>query len=437
MSLTASATFDASGFEGFLEARSSEPQWLTLLRRESFSHAEAMDWPSRRSEEWIRTDNRIFQLHKYAPPQVPGGELEIPDVAQLREGIDPGGTMLTVDSQLAVETLDESLAAMGVLFGSLERFCNEAPDKVRPFLYTVVDPDYDKFAALHAAFWSGGQFLYVPKGVVIEKPLYIGSVMSDGGIDTSHTLIVLEEGAEATVIHESNSVDPAAGGLHMGAIEIIQKPNSHLRYVNVQEWGHKTYHFAHQKATVDRDATLQWTVAAMGAGLAKVNQSVDLIGPGADSQVNGVLFTEGRQHIAYHTQQHHKAPSCHSDFLYKSAQQDKSRTVWRGMIKVDKKAQKTDGYQRNDNLVLSNHSRADSIPGLEIEADDVRCTHGSTTAKVDEEQIFYALCRGFTRKEAVRMIVSGFFQQIFDRITIESVRDALALAIARQVREYE
>ncbi|MEL7267639.1 MAG: SufD family Fe-S cluster assembly protein, partial [Planctomycetota bacterium] len=150
-----------------------------------------------------------------------------------------------------------------------------------------------------------------------------------------------------------------------------------------------------------------------------------------------VMFTEGRQHLAYHTLQHHCAESCRSDFLYKAAQQDNSRTVWRGMIKVDQKAQKTDGYQRNDNLILSNRARADSIPGLEIEADDVRCTHGSTTAKVDEEQIFYALCRGFTRKEAVRMIVTGFFQQIFDRITIESVRDALGESIARQVREYE
>jgi Fe-S cluster assembly protein SufD len=223
----------------------------------------------------------------------------------------------------------------------------------------------------------------------------------------------------------------------MGAVELIQKPGSHLRYVNVQEWGHKTYHFAHQQANIDRDSQLQWTIAAMGSGLSKVNQSVDMVGAGANCQVNGVMFTEGRQHLAYHTQQYHRAPNCHSDFLYKSAQQDKSRTVWRGMIKVDKVAQKTDGYQRNDNLVLSNHSRADSIPGLEIEADDVRCTHGSTTAKVDEEQIFYARCRGFTQKEATRMIVSGFFQQIFDRITIESVRDALAAAIARQVREYE
>ena len=149
------------------------------------------------------------------------------------------------------------------------------------------------------------------------------------------------------------------------------------------------------------------------------------------------MFTEGRQHLAYHTLQHHKAESCRSDFLYKAAQQDKSRTVWRGMIKVDPAAQKTDGYQRNDNLVLSHHARADSIPGLEIEADDVRCTHGSTTSKVDEDQIFYARCRGFTRKEATRMIVTGFFQQIFDRITIESVREALGAAIARQVREYE
>jgi Fe-S cluster assembly protein SufD len=141
--------------------------------------------------------------------------------------------------------------------------------------------------------------------------------------------------------------------------------------------------------------------------------------------------------LSYHTLQHHQAPNCRSDFLYKAALQDKSRTVWRGMIKVDKKAQKTDGYQRNDNLLLSNAARADSIPGLEIKADDVRCTHGSTTGRVNDEMIFYAQCRGFTRQEAIRMIVSGFFQQIFDRITIDSVRDALGLAISRRVRDYE
>ncbi|MEM8912533.1 MAG: Fe-S cluster assembly protein SufD [Planctomycetota bacterium] len=437
MPTTDTLTFDAAGFEAFLASRNNEPTWLTELRRESFSHAEAMQWPARRSEEWIRTDIRTFQLKKFAPPLPADSLSDLPSVHQLRDGIEPCGVIETVDSHIVAESLDQSLSDKGVLFGSLERMCAEHPDQVRPFLYTVVDPDYDKFAALHAAFWSGGQFLYVPRGVVIDKPIYIGSTLRPGATDTTHTLIVLEEGAEATVIHESNSTDSGSSGLHVGAVELVQKPGSHLRYVNVQEWGHKTFHFAHQKATVDRDAQLQWTVAAMGAGLAKVNQSVDLVGPGADSQVNGVLFTEGRQHIAYHTEQYHRAPNCHSDFLYKSAQQDRSRTVWKGMIKVDKIAQKTDGYQRNDNLVLSSQARADSIPGLEIEADDVRCTHGSTTAKVDEEQVFYARCRGFTRKEATRMIVSGFFQQIFDRISIESVRDAMARAIARQVREVD
>ncbi len=183
-------------------------------------------------------------------------------------------------------------------------------------------------------------------------------------------------------------------------------------------------------------ATLQWTIGALGARLAKVNQHVALVGPGAQTQVNGVMFTEGKQHLAYHTLQHHEAPNCKSDLRYKGALQDKSRVVWRGMIKVDPDAQRTDGYQRNDNLMLSEEARADSIPGLEIEADDVRCTHGATTGRVDDEQIFYCLTRGLTREEAIRTIVTGFFQEVFDRITIDSVRDALGQAIGRRVREF-
>jgi Fe-S cluster assembly protein SufD len=135
--------------------------------------------------------------------------------------------------------------------------------------------------------------------------------------------------------------------------------------------------------------------------------------------------------------QHHQAENCKSDLLYKGGLQDQSRVVWRGMIKVDPGAQRTDGYQRNDNLMLSDHARADSIPGLEIQADDVRCTHGSTTGRVDDEMIFYAQCRGLTRKEATRMVVAGFFQQVFDRITIDSVREALGEAIGRRIREYD
>ena len=429
--------FDDAGLEAIVSAH-PQPDWMIQARRDALAHANHVGWPERKHEEWIRTDIRTFKLEKFAPTLASLDTSELIDrYHQLLDGVETAGRVETINSRVTDVTLDEGLASRGVVFGSLEQVANEHPDLVRPHYFTATDPLYDRFAALHAAFHCGGQFLYVPRGVVIENPIHIGSVLTDGGADTTHTLIVLDEGAQATVLHECNSVDPMASGLHLGGVELIQKPGSHLRYVNLQEWGHKAYHFAHQKAIVDRDATLQWTIAAMGSRLSKVNQSVDMVGPGADSQVNGVMFTEGRQHLAYHTLQHHVAPNCHSDFLYKSAQQDQSRTVWRGMIKVDKAAQKTDGYQRNDNLVLSTASRADSIPGLEIEADDVRCTHGSTTAKVDEEQIFYAMCRGFTRPEAVRMIVTGFFQQIFDRITIDSVREALGAAIARQVREYD
>ncbi|QDT03745.1 FeS cluster assembly protein SufB [Rubripirellula lacrimiformis] len=438
MTPTTETSFDAAGFDQFIESR-NEPDWLTDMRREAWQHADAMAWPERRAEEWIRTDIRAFQIKKFGVPVIDGDlpSIDTTQIHQLLKGVDLAGSLETIDSRVTSEQIDPELTAKGVVFGSLERIAAEHPDLVREHLFTAFDPDYDKFAALHAAFFSGGQFLYVPRGVVIEKPIHIGSILSDGGTDTTHTLVVLDEGAEATVLHESNSVSEDAKGLHIGSVELIQKPGSHLRYVNLQEWGLKTYHFAHQKAVIDRDSTLQWTIAAMGSHLSKVNQSVDMIGRRADCQVNGVMFTEGRQHLAYHTQQYHRAPQCHSDFLYKAAQQDQSRTVWKGMIKVDKIAQQTDGYQRNDNLVLSGSSRADSIPGLEIEADDVRCTHGSTTAQVDAEQIFYARCRGFTQKEATRMIVIGFFQQIFDRISIESVRDALGQAIARQVREYE
>ena len=160
--------------------------------------------------------------------------------------------------------------------------------------------------------------------------------------------------------------------------------------MNLQNWGHGVWHFAHQKAIVGRDASIQWTIAAIGSRLSKVNQHVELVGRGAECQVNGVLFTEGKQHISYHTLQHHAAPDCRSDFLYKAALQDQSRTVWRGMIKVDPLAVKTDGYQRNDNLMLSGQCprRFDSGPGNP--GDDVRCTHGSTSGQVDEELIFYA-----------------------------------------------
>jgi Fe-S cluster assembly protein SufD len=432
---TTTIGFSSASFAAFLESR-DEPGWLKDQRRAAWRTFESLPMPGRNNEEWMRTDIRLFRLDRFHLPIEATAAMVCSD-ALLTQGVELAGQMVTLDCHLVSASLDPKWAERGVLFGSLDALVAKHGDLIKPHLFRAMDADYDKFSALHAACWSGGTLLYVPRGVKIDKPFHNLSALSDGGVDLGHILVVLEEGAEATLLSETAGGSPTGAGLHCGAIELLVGPEANLRYVNLQNWGHGVWHFSHQKGLVDRDAGLQWTIGALGSRLAKVNQHVALVGPGAETQVNGVMFTEGRQHLAYHTLQHHQAPSCRSDLLYKGGLQDKTRLVWRGMIKVDRDAQKTDGYQRNDNLMLSEEARADSIPGLEIEADDVRCTHGATTGRVDDEQIFYCRCRGLTRKEATRTVVSGFFQQVFDRITIDSVRDSLGEAIGRRVREFE
>jgi Fe-S cluster assembly protein SufD len=433
----ASTGFSQEAFDAFLATR-HEPSWHMDMRHAAWQRFEELPTPTVREEEWMRTDIRLFKLDRFGLPDQTADALppaQLPH-AMLAAGVNLGGHVASFDSFPLGATLADKWSKQGVLFGSLDDLVTEHGDLLRPYFERhVVDPFKDKFSALQAATWCGGTLLYVPKNVRIDEPLHSLSALSNGGVDLGKTLVILDEGSEATMLSETASTSGDTGGLHVGSIELIVEKGARLRYVNLQNWGHEVWHFAHQKAHVGREARLQWTIGALGGRLAKVNQHVALTGPDAEVQVNGVMFTEGRQHLSYNTHQHHQAPYCKSDLLYKAALQDRSRTVWRGMIKVDKDAQRTDAYQRNDNLMLSRDARADSIPGLEIEADDVRCTHGSTSGRVDDQQLFYAMTRGFTRREAVRMIVTGFFQQVFDRITIESVRDALGEAIGRRVSD--
>ncbi|MEM9186623.1 MAG: Fe-S cluster assembly protein SufD [Planctomycetota bacterium] len=432
--MTAAALTPTTFGDKALTQRPGEPDWLAERRRRSWAAFEAAGWPAVNDEEWMRTDIRLFNLDKFSSAAV---EATATGVGLLSQGVDLGGRVESVNGRAVVSELDPEAASKGVIFGGLGRAVVEHSDALRPsFEREVVSPTYDRFAMLNDASWTGGVVLHVPKGVRLEKPLHaISRLVGGGASDLSKTIVVLEEGAEATLLMETASDDDDAAGLHNGTIEIVVGRGAKLRYVNLQNWNHRTWHFGHQKALVGKEAQLQWTIGALGARLAKVNQQVALTGADAEAQVNGVMFTQGKQHLCYNTHQHHQAPYCRSDLLYKAALQDTSRTVWRGMIKVDEAGQRTDAYQRNDNLMLAKTARADSIPGLEIEADDVRCTHGSTSGRVDDTQVYYAMTRGYTRQEAVRMIVAGFFQQVFDRITIDSVRDALGEAIGSRVQD--
>jgi Fe-S cluster assembly protein SufD len=438
LSPAATGGFTETAFEAFLKNR-DEPAWLTDRRRQAFARFRAFAWPSPRDEEWRRTDIRALKLENFAPPDADGPS------AAARNALDSHWASLSAHYATGIQHVNGAAVRHadqgrlgGAVFLDLNRAARDQPELVKRYLLTeAVSASDDVFAALHAAFWTGGTLLYVPRGVKVDAPLFsLVGLAGEGRVEFGHTLVVLEEDAEATLVRETAAADrDETPGLHVGALEVIQARGSRFRLVNIQNWDASTWHFSRERALVGRDAELQWTVGGLGSRLAKVNQEVALAGQGARAQVNGVMFTTGRQHLAYFTRQDHMAPHTTSDLLYKAGLKDRSRVVWKGMIRVEKDAQRTDAYQKNDNLVLSGTARADSIPGLEIEANDVRCTHGATAGRVDEDMIFYAQARAIRRETAVRLIVEGFFANVYDRITIEPVRETLRQAVAFKLED--
>ncbi|HWE39692.1 MAG TPA: Fe-S cluster assembly protein SufD [Isosphaeraceae bacterium] len=433
---TPTGGFHEANFEAFLKGR-DEPSWLVDRRKQAFEVFRATPMPSMRDEEWRRTDIRPLRLDAFAPPAPHEPSAGAKDsLSAAREALATTyGTGLTHVDARPVAAADPA-GLGGAVLVDLATAVKDHPDLLKRSLLTDAYPTTaDAFAALHAAFWTGGTLLYVPKGVKVEAPLYsLVGLSAEGRADLDHTLVVLEEGAEATLVRETAATGRVdAPALHVGAVELFVGRGAKLRFVNLQNWDGGTWHFSRERALVGPDASLQWTVGGLGSRLAKVNQEVALTGPGARAQVNGVLFTTGRQHLAYFTRQDHQAHHTTSDLLYKGGLKDRSRIVWRGMIRVEPDAQRTDAYQKNDNLVLSDAARADSIPGLEIEANDVRCTHGATAGRVDEDMIFYLRSRGIDRATAIRLIVEGFFANVYDRITVEPVRETLRRAVAEKL----
>ena len=300
-------------------------------------------------------------------------------------------------------------------------------------LYSLVGWD-EKFAAHNAAMWEHGLLVHVPRGVVLELPLYVRVAnAAEGGSLFWRLLIVAEPESRFALIEEYASASPELAAYSNAAVEIVVGQAAKVEYVSVQNLSRGTWHFASHHARVERDAELDWVAGGFGSAKGKIRIQNDLAGPGATSRVTGAYFADGTQHLDYDTFQEHMAPSTTSDFAFKGALRDTARTVWRGMIRVEEGAQKTNAYQENRNLLLSKTAHADSIPGLEILANDVRCTHGATLGQVDREQLFYLMARGLSRAEAERLIVRGFFQDVLDRVALEPVREALADALEARI----
>ena len=418
-------------------SNAGSPEFVRRYREEAWQDFRNFSMPSTSDEPWRRTDIRklnagIFRLPKNGEvgdlPMVPD-ELLLPLVGDQHAGqiiMKPGGSQ---------RNIDESIKKQGVIFTDLITAESEHPEVLEKILGKIVKSDEGKFSALAAAFAENGVLVYVPKGVEIEHPLH--SILWGPGIGLahfSHILIWLEEGSSLTYVHEAASLDESDGQtLHAGLVEINVGAGADLRFVELQSWGDRVWNFSHKRARVEKDANLDWVFAAVGTHLTKDFSDLDLVGEGAVGRMSGFYFTDGDQHLDHDTQQNHFAPNTSSDLLFKGALQGKSRSVWQGMIYVAPGAQKTDGYQANRNLVLSKQARADSIPGLEIMADDVRCTHGATVGKIDADELFYLRSRGIKLPEAERLIVEGFFDPIMQRIPFEGVQDRLKQIITRKM----
>ena len=349
-------------------------------------------------------DETMFQTESILP------ELEVAGWAEVSE------TGLRIHSVPAIE---------GVRF--------ELLDEHDPRLHQLVGWD-DKFTAHNAALWKHGLLVHVPKGVELDLPLYVRIANSvPGGSIFWRLLVVAEEGSRFSLIEEYASATPDLNAYTNAVAELFVEQAAKFEYVSIQNLSRETWHFATHHARVERDAQLDWVAGGFGSKNGKVRIQNDLNGPGATSRVTGAYFADGNQHLDYDTFQEHIAPSTESDFAFKGALREQAHAVWRGMIRVEKDAQRTNAYQENRNLLLSPDAHADSIPGLEIMANDVRCTHGATLGRVNREELFYLMARGLSRSEAERVIVRGFFQDVLDRIDLEPVREALGAALEARI----
>ena len=416
-------TFDRAA----LDALPIAPGSTGAIRERAFTQFQALPVPSQETEEWRYTDLSDFALDFV--PHAPGHGTGAPA---------PGGgglaaSILQHNSSVVMTTSGQDLESRGIIFCDLDLAAEKYADLVDPHLHSLVPTDRTKFTALHGAFRTGGTFLYVPADVAVEMPLQTVTYLdADGAAVFPHTLLIAERGAEVTFI--DRYVSPDLGrGLSDAITEIVVGDGAHVRYASIQEWGEGVTHLSVQRTRLGRDAEFRSLAVGFGASLARAEVEAVLAEPGGFSELLGVFFADEHQHFDHRSLQDHVASNCTSDLLYKGALLDQSRAVYSGWVHVRPGAQKTNAMQTSRNMVLSEHAKADAIPNLEIEANDVRCGHAASVGPVDEETLFYLQSRGIPRDEAERLVVTGFFQEVLDRVTLDEVRQGAELAIQEEL----
>jgi Fe-S cluster assembly protein SufD len=422
--------------EAFDEAVRAGPPAERNTRHRSFERFEAMPFPSPETEEWRYTDLTGFDLSPFVPfaPEPWAENLDQVPAEVVSAAGDPGdraGFAIQHNSSTITARLDPELDRRGVHFESLDAALADHPELLEGRLHAAVPADRTKFSALHAAFRTGGTFVHVPRDVHVEAPLQtLTYVDRDGLAVFPHTILVLDEGAELTFIDRYVSPDHAEGVLSDAVVEIYAGPNSRLHYVALQEWGAGVTHLSVQQAHLERDARLRSLGVAFGGRLARAEVESLLRGDGSSSEMLGLYFADGDQHIDHRSIQDHVGSRTSSDLLYKGALKGSSRAVYTGTVIIEQGAHQCDAYQTNRNVLLSETAKAHSVPNLEILTNDpTRCGHAASVGPVDENELFYLQTRGISPEEAERLIVFGFFREVLDRVELEEVRSGLEHSI--------
>jgi Fe-S cluster assembly protein SufD len=441
---TTSAAFSREAVEALSRSR-NEPAWVLERRLQAWETYENLPMPARTDEEWRRTDLRRLKLERFNPATASHERAETLDELvggagsehqmQFGDASQRAGLSVARDASTVFHNVDPSLAEQGVIFTDLTTAMVEHEDLLKQYFMTEAVPaDFGKFEALHAAMWQTGAFLYVPKGVTVSLPFRSFALAQQAGSALfTHSLVVVEEGAEAFFVDAYQSETQEEHAFASAVVELFLKDDAKLRYVQVQDWGRHVWNFMTQRAVLGRDAELKSLEVTLGSKFTKNSIGSHLRGENSLAEMLGIYFGDQDQFFDHHTWQLHESPYATSDLEFKGALKEGARSVYSGLIKVEEGAQRTDAFQQNRNLVLDRTARADSIPNLEIAANDVRCTHGATVSQVEPEHIFYLQARGIPRSEAQKLVVEGFFRPVIDRIPVEEIQDFLQSAIARKV----
>ena len=421
-----------------LAGGSSEPEAISAARARAWQRFAALPWPTRKSEEWRYTDLTkvgFDALTPVPPASAPAEGMSARVREVLARSGERAGVVVLRDGRVAHLEIEPGAARAGVVLCSIRDAATSHPELLRRALFEArTGPAEEKLWALHIALLGGGYFLYVPRGVEMSAPVHAFHLVEGSGtLSSGHSFVYGEPGARGAVIDEFLSADLDRETVSLHGASISGEGGARIEYVALQRFGRGVKRFSTQRVAAGRDARVVTFNVALGGDLSRADVTSRLAGPGSDSEMLALWFGDSDQHFDHHTLQHHAAPHAHSDLLFKGALTDAGSSVFRGLIRVDKGAQLTDAYQTNRNLLLSDGSHATALPNLEIEADDVRCSHGATIGQVEEGQLFYLMSRGLTRRQAERLLVFGFFDEVLGRLPMEGVRARVREAIEEKI----